>query len=102
MRKKFWFNEKTIIQWLIIFCSITVVILSLIGDKGVIQLAVLKNQQEQLQEEMQELKIEKREWIEKIHSLKKNRTYIETVAREKLGMVREDEIVFQLEFREKP
>ncbi len=90
-------KEKKIIQWLVIFCSITIVTLSLIGDKGLIQLAALKKQQRQLEQDIEDLKLEKKKWIFKIQSLKKNRTYVETIAREKLGMVRSDEIVYEFE-----
>jgi len=92
-------KEKKIIQWLIIFCSITIVTLSLIGDKGLIQLVALKKQQRQLQQDIQDLKQERKEWIFKIQSLKKSQTYVETIAREKLGMVRNNEIVYEFELK---
>lgn len=92
-------KEKKITQWLIIFCSITIVTLSLIGDKGLIQLMVLKKQQRQLEQDIKDLKQERKEWIFKIQSLKKSRTYVETIAREKLGMVRNDEIVYEFEIK---
>ncbi len=98
MRKKLKLSEKKVIQWLTIFSSVIVVTFSLIGDKGFFQLAALKRQEQKLEREIQELKGEKKEWINKIQSLKLNRTYIETIAREKLGMIRDDEIVIQLEF----
>jgi len=102
MKKRLGFSEKSIIQWLILFCSIIVITLSLIGDKGYLQLRALKEKEKKLEQEIENLEHEKREWIEKIRSLKKNKSYIETVAREQLGMVRKDETVLQLEFIKKP
>jgi len=102
MKKRLGFSEKSIVQWLILFCSIIVVTLSLIGDKGYLQLMALKEKERNLEHEIVNLEHEKREWIEKIQSLKKNKSYIETIAREQLGMVRKDETVLRLEFIEKP
>ena len=75
--------------------------LSLIGDKGYMQLSALKEKEKILQQEIKALEQEKKEWINKIQSLKKNRSYIETVAREKLGMVRKDETLLMVEFIDK-
>ncbi len=100
MKRNLKLNDKRIIQWLIIFCTITVVTFSLIGDKGFFQLNALKEQEKKLEQEIQDLKQEKKEWLYKIQSLKNNRSYFETIAREKLGMVRNDEIVIHLEFKD--
>jgi|APSaa5957512622_1039677.scaffolds.fasta_scaffold41269_1 cell division protein FtsB len=101
MKKRLGFSEKSIVQWLILFCSIIVITLSLIGDKGYLQLMALKEKEQNLEQEIKNLEHEKREWIDKIQSLKKNKSYIETIAREQLGMVRKDETVLRLEFIEK-
>ncbi|MFH2130949.1 MAG: septum formation initiator family protein [bacterium] len=96
METRFKLSDKKIIQWLIIFSSLTVITFSLIGDKGVVQLISLKQQQAELKQEIEELKQERKEWIHKIQSIKENRSYIETIAREQLGMIRDDEVVYQL------
>ena len=101
MKKRLGFSEKSIVQWLILFCSIIVVTLSLIGDKGYLQLMALKEKEKNLELEINNLKHEKREWIEKIQSLKKNKSYIETIAREQLGMVHRDETVLRVEYIKK-
>ncbi len=89
-------KEKKIIQGLIIFSILIVVFLSLFGDKGLLQLIELQKQETRLIREIEELKQEREEWVNKIESLKTNRTYIETIAREKLGMVRNDEKIIRL------
>lgn len=89
-------KEKKIIQGLVIFFSIVVVLLSLIGDKGLLQLMELKKQEKKLQQEIIDLKREKKEWVNKVKSLKNNQTYIETIAREELNMVRNNEILIKL------
>jgi len=96
MKTRINLSDKKVIQWLIIFCSLMVITFSLIGDKGVIQLIALKHQEADLMREIEGLKLERKEWIFKIQSIKQNRSYVETIAREQLGMVRDDEIVFQI------
>lgn len=96
MKNKIKLSDRKIIQWLIIFCSLTVIVFSLIGDKGVIQLIALKQQEAELKSEIEELKQERKEWLYRIQSIKQNRSYVETIAREQLGMVRDDEVVYQI------
>ncbi len=96
MKTRIKLTDKKVVQWLIIFCSLMVITFSLIGDKGVIQLIALKQKQADLKREIEELKLEREEWIYKIQAIRQNRSYIETIAREQLGMVRDDEIVYQI------
>ncbi|MBU3916509.1 septum formation initiator family protein, partial [bacterium] len=95
MKKKLKLKEKKILQGLIVFFSLIVITLSLVGDKGFLQLMALKNQEKILLKEIEDLESEKKEWINKIHSLKTNETYIETIAREKLGMIKHDEFLIK-------
>lgn len=97
MLKKYKFEEKRILQSILIFLSIVIVTLSLIGDKGILQLWSLKKEEAKLIEEIKQLKHDKKIWLSKVKSLKSNKTYLESIAREELGMVRADEIVIQFE-----
>ncbi len=90
-------KEKKVIQGLITFSILIVATISLFGDKGLVQYMALKRQQKALEQEIGLLKQERKEWLNKIHSLKTNRTYIETIAREELGMVHNTEIMIQLQ-----
>ena len=99
-KKKINISERKLIQFLFLCCSVTVVILSLIGDKGFLQLHELKKRESRLQEEITELKEEKRLWLRKIESIRGNRRYLETYAREQLGMVRNNEMLFRLVTKE--
>ena len=89
-------KDKKVIQGLILFSIIVVIVISLFGDKGLLQYMDLKDRQAQLEQEIENLKQEREEWINKIHSLKTNQTYMETIAREELGMVHNTEIIIQL------
>ena len=79
-------------------CSLVIIILSLVGDKGLIQLQALKKQEARLEEEIGKLVIERQEWLTKVQALKNNTTYFETIAREELGMVKKGELAFQIEY----
>jgi len=50
MKSRLRLNDRKVIQWLIIFCTLTVIVFSLIGDKGVIQLVALKKQEAELKQ----------------------------------------------------
>lgn len=89
-------KEKKIVQGLAIFGIAIVMVLSLVGDKGLLQYYSLKKQESQLETDIERLKSEKQDWISKINSLKTNLTYIETIAREEMGMVRSDEVLVLL------
>lgn len=90
-------KDKKVIQGLIIFSILIVATISLFGDKGLLQYMALKRQHKGLEQEISSLKQERKEWLNKIHSLKTNRTYMETIAREELGMVHNTEIMIQLQ-----
>lgn len=89
-------GEKNLIQGLIIFSIGVVAIVMFFGDKGVLQFSALKKQETELKQEIEELTREREEWMNKIQSLKTNRTYMETIAREELGMVHNTEIMIRL------
>ena len=89
-------REKKVIQGLILFSILIVAILSFFGDKGLWQYMELRDQETQLKQDIEELKLERKNWMEKIESLKTNKNYMETLARERLGMVHNTEIMIQL------
>lgn len=92
-------SERTIIQGLIILFSITIITISLLGDKGMVELHALTVKETKLKQDIRDLKLQQRIWIDKLESMKTNPTYIENIAREKLGMVRKNELVFLLEYK---
>jgi len=93
MKSKLPFAEKKVIQGLLVIVALVVVVLSLVGDKGLIELGHLQGEEQRIQQEIDGLKKEKLEWFGKISSLRGNRTYVETFAREKLGFIRKDEFL---------
>jgi len=68
---------------------------ALFGDRGVIHLFQLNHQKALLQEEVASIEQQNDELRAKINALRTDRSTIERIARTELGMVREDELVFQ-------
>lgn len=72
----------------------------LFGDRGLMKLFSLHRQSLQVEETMSQLEIEKGELQKQITQLEKGGIYLERFAREQLGLVAADEIVY--EFRTPP
>ena len=89
-------QDRRVLQSLAALCAIVLILLSIVGDKGLIRLHLLQDREASLKREIEALKVERAEWLEKIHSLRNNQTYLENLAREKMGLVRKDEKIILL------
>ena len=90
-------SERTIVSGLIVVFSITIVTISLFGDKGLLELRALQSKEQSLQDEIRDIREQQAIWQTRLASMQDNPTYIENIAREKLGFVRENEIIFSLD-----
>jgi cell division protein FtsB len=68
---------------------------ALFGDRGFLYLFKLKRQQSELQQQLTQVEAVNAGLRREIASLSSDRQYLERLARSQLGMVREDEIVYQ-------
>ena len=68
---------------------------ALFGDRGMFHYFQLNHQKSLLLEEVASVEQQNAELREKINALRSDRSTIERIARTELGMVREDELVFQ-------
>jgi len=68
---------------------------ALFGERGVLRLVKTYNQRQELQLQVEQLQQENARLRQEITALKEDRSTIERIARQELGMVREDEIIFQ-------
>ena len=75
---------------------------ALFGDRGFLYLFKLKHQQAELQEQLTQIETVNDGLRREIASLSYDRQHLERLAREQLGMVREDEIVYQFSTRKSP
>jgi cell division protein FtsB len=68
---------------------------ALFGDRGVLHMLKLSGQKAILAEKLAEFETQNEELRAEIEALRNDRHYIERIARKELGMVRDDELVFQ-------
>ena len=68
---------------------------ALFGDRGILHMLNLSSQKATLAQELAEIETQNEELRVEIAALRSDRRYIERIARTELGMVRDDELVFQ-------
>jgi cell division protein FtsB len=83
-----------------VIAVIALVVGSLFGDRGILQLLRQRQRTEVLAREIEELREENRSLAEEIVALRRDPAAVERLAREKLGLARPGESVFVL--REPP
>jgi len=68
---------------------------ALFGDRGILRALQASRQKAALQEEVRQLEAINAELRQEIESLRSDRRYLEGIARKELGMVKDDELVYQ-------
>lgn len=68
------------------------------GERGILHMLKLSNQKAALEQKLADVETQNEQLRGEIAALRNDRHYIERIARTELGMVRDDELVFQ--FRE--
>lgn len=66
------------------------------GDRGVMRIIQAREQQQQLEQKLVELQEQQQQLREEIERLHKDKSYWELLARTRLGMVREGELVYHI------
>lgn len=89
-------------KFLLFILSFLLVIglLTFFGDKGLLHLIKIKKDLYQIQEHNNRIEEENNRLMDEVRRLKNDRRYIEEIARKELGMVKEDEIVYQFDLSE--
>lgn len=72
---------------------------ALFGERGILHMLKLAGQKASLSQELAESEAQNEKLRSEINSLRSDRRYIERIARTELGMVRDDELVFQFSDR---
>jgi len=75
---------------------------ALFGEKGVVRMVKLMRERENLAMQVQNLKDENDRLKHQIEALRSDQRYLEQLARKELGMVREDELVYQFRPAKEP
>jgi cell division protein FtsB len=83
------------IPWWSFGIVVVVLTFALFGDRGILHLFKQKRQQADLQQQLAEVEEVNAGLRQEIASLSADRRHLERLARSQLGMVREDEVVYQ-------
>lgn len=83
-------------------CALVLLVLgfALFGDRGILHMVKLHHQKVAFEQELAEIRQQNDALQKEIVALNSDRRYIERIARTELGMVREDELVFQFSDKE--
>lgn len=65
------------------------------GEKGILCAVRSNKEKEQLQQQVRTLELTNQDLRKEIESLRSDPRYLEAISRKELGMVREDELVYQ-------
>jgi len=85
------------VWWWVILGLSTVLILILLaaGEKSIFKVIALYHEQKQLFNQIEEIKVKNKKLQQQIEDLRTDAKAVERIAREELGMVRRDEIVYR-------
>ena len=85
-------------NWLSLWPALLVLVILAVaiwGDKGILCALRAKQQKEDLVRQVQALEAVNRELRREIENLKSSPRFLEGIARKELGMVKEDELIYQ-------
>ncbi len=89
--------KKRGILFLILVLLLISGLLTFFGDKGVLQLLRLQKELNRIKQANKGTEAENRKLREEVRRLQNEKRYIEEIARKELGMVKEDEIIYQFD-----
>lgn len=85
---------------LLTICLLVVIVLmfayAVFGSRGVLRIVQAQKQKQELQQQLAELQQQQQQLRVEIERLQKDKNYWEQLARTKLGMVREGELIYHL------
>lgn len=94
--------KKPFFSWAMTTILASLIIgMSVFGDNGVLDYLRMKQATSETKRRVEQLERENRTLRKDIEALKNDNAYIEKVAREKLNMVRPDEVLYQFDKGEK-
>jgi cell division protein FtsB len=93
-------NKNLITLWLLIIILVMLGY-AVFGSRGVLRILQAQRQQQQLEVELQGLQQQQQQLRAEIERLRSDKEYWEQLARTKLGMVREGELIYHLPSKEK-
>jgi cell division protein FtsB len=88
-------NKNLITICLLVFIAVMLGY-AVFGNRGVLRILQAERQRQQLEEQLAALQQEQQQLRDEIERLRNDKDYWEQLAREKLGMVREGELIYHL------
>ena len=89
-------TQKQFIQGLVFLICMSLIIIFIFGDHGLIKLYKIKNQRKKVQNHITQLREEREKRKEEKNKIENDLEYIEKIAREKYKMVKPGEKVFKV------
>ena len=93
-------GKNLITVWLVIVILLMLGY-AIFGNRGVVRILQAERQKQQLQTQLTELQQNQQQLRDEIDRLQNDRDYWELLARKKLGMVREGELIYHLPLEDK-
>ena len=88
--------KQSILLSLAVLVLFTLLLVIVFGDQGVADLKMMQMEQKRLAERNKRLYMENQALYRNVDRLEKDLEFIENVARQELGMIGEDELVFKM------
>ena len=89
-------TQKQFIQGLVFLICVSLIIIFIFGDHGLIKLYKIKNQREKIQNHITQLREEREKRKNEKNKIENDLDYIEKIAREKYKMVKPGEKIFKV------
>jgi len=89
-------TQKQFIQGLVLLICLSLIIVFIFGDHGLLKLYKIKSQRKTIQTHIAQLRDEREKVEEKKNKIKNDINYIEKMAREKYKMVKPGEKIFKV------
>jgi cell division protein FtsL len=93
--------RKRRILILVLLSFLILGILTFFGEKGILHLLRLRKEVDRIKEKNIKLEEENQKLREEVKRLQNDKRYIEEIARKELGMVKEEEIIYQFDIPSK-
>lgn len=88
-------TKQSILLAFAILCLFSLLLLIIFGESGLADLNILKKEKSRIEEESEKLNQENIAKYREIDRLKHDLDYVEKVARDELGMIREGEVIIK-------
>ena len=89
-------TQKQFIQGLVFLICMSLIIIFIFGDNGLIKLYKIKSQRKKIQNHITQLREERKKRNEEKNKIENDLEYIEKIAREKYKMVKPGEKIFKV------